>query len=150
MTISTLTIFGGADGKPPTTLPEVPDRSFISTLGAGLAGAFNGTTTSASIGTILTLSVAGVLELCAIQSANTVAGAQLKITLDGVVVYDKTASLSGGNIRNAAGTMGTTFGSADKSAGVSLVKLPFRTSLLIETTSDGVDTLNCFYRYYLT
>lgn len=145
----------GADGLPPTLLAVIPDRSIVTTLGSTLAGSFDTTTTSASLGTVLTIGAAtrqsGVLELCGITATGgEVTDAQLKITLDGVVIYDETATLSVGDIRNAAGSIGTTFGSSDKAAGVTRVHLPWEKSILIETKSDGVDTVHCFFDYHLT
>ena len=70
------------------------------------------------------------------------------ITIDGIEVYNETASMLNSKVRNAVGAFG---GSSPSSAATgSLASLPFNSSLLIEFASDGTNLGTCNFRYYLT
>ncbi len=151
----TLSSVVGTD-RPPTTLPAIPDKVFQITTADDLASCFDATTTSATLQTALTIGAVsatpGVLELAGIWTP-TGAGAgspELKITIDGTVVYDVTSSLVQWGLRMAAGGIGITGTASADGSSSSLARLPWRSSCLVEFKSSGGATMHCYYRYYLT
>jgi len=103
-------------------------------------------TTSASTQTAVTLSgVTGVLEFAALTNTAGTSSTDslLQITVDGVEIYSETGIIA----QNATKTAVGAFSSA---ASIALATQTFTNSLLIEFASDGTDTMEMSWRFFLT
>lgn len=148
MTISTLSIFTGGDGRPPTSIPATAPISSQQGAMDILLGALTSSTTSASTQTPLDITASsGVLEYVGISCTTALTASLLKITIDGLVVYNETGALGTTSVKNA---IGGGSGNSPDTATASLVKMPFNISAKIEFASDGTNTAKCIFRDYLT
>ena len=141
------TLTGGL--KPPSSIPANPTVLQIGANLQGLTGGTTATTTSASLGDAINISGAsGVLQFaCVLTAAGiTVSPSEFKVTIDGVVVYDETGSIGALQSKMAVGTAYDGTGEM----GVVLDTMIFNNSCRVEFASDGVDTLSCITRHYLT
>lgn len=105
-----------------------------------------GAVTAAALNTVLSLAGRGCLSFAAVSSANTTSRTnRLKITADGVVVFDKTtaATASVANVYCAVGSVIYT-GSA---SAVLPEPLIFNTSLLIEYASSNTEATSGLVGY---
>lgn len=111
----------------------------------------SGPTTAGVLKTILSLSGSGVISLLAVESVDATSRThRLKVTLDGVVIFDATSAAVASVSQVLSAIGGISYIIASLPVAVSLEPLAFSTSLLIEyacslTETDGA-TIG--YRYY--
>ena len=145
--ITLSSVVGGS--QPPTSLVGGTVDSTLDANAGSVIGAINVSTTSASTQTALDItSSSGVVEYVGIQVPVVPTALLLKITIDGVIVYNDTTPTIG--INDGRNAIGSVYFDSTNAAGVSLANIPFRQSLKIEYAADGTQTVNCSYRYYLT
>lgn len=148
MALDTIDILGGVN-KSPSSLEVGTTDVILAQIASTVIGANNTSTTSASTQTALDItSGRGSVEYVGIQAPVAVTSSLLKITIDGVVVYNNTAATSGVNQGRHA--IGSVFGNTTDGYSASFGNIAFNKSIKIEFASDGSGTVNCSYRYYLT
>lgn len=154
--------FGGRGAPHPTGLLngasafKQVDNINVNSLGVGFTPVkvvLCGATTAGVLKTILSLSGSGVLSFLGLESYDTTARAhRLKVTLDGVVIFDATTGSVTQVIYSfmAIGAMTNLVTSA--SSVVTFEPLAFNTSLLIEYADSLSETDGAYigYRYYPT
>lgn len=160
-TQSTLLGAGRGAPRPTGTLDGTSAfRRAISAIGNALKDGWtpvkvvaSGSTTAGVLGTILSLSGAGVVSFLAVESVDTTSRThRIKITLDGTVIFDATtaAVMSTAHIQCAIGSIAPVVSTA--SAIVTFEPLAFNTSLLIEYASSLTESNGGYigYHYYPT
>lgn len=159
--MSSLSQFVGGVGAPKPTGTIDGASAFRSCVGvtnfpldiAPVKLVASGACTAATLKTILSLSGKGVLSLLGVESADVTSRThRIKVTLDGVVVFDGTTAAT-----TSAATAFMVVGSVNylvSSVGavVTYEPLAFSTSLLIEYASSLSETNKSYiaYRYYPT
>ena len=113
----------------------------------------SGSTTAGVLKTILSLSGAGVVSFLAVEHGDTTSRThRLKVTLDGVVIFDATsaATTSVSHVQCAIGSI--TQVAASSSSVVTFEPLAFNTSLLVEYASSLTESNGGYigYHYYPT
>lgn len=151
---SSNSVQGASTVRVPTLLPEKPDHTYAITQIDAISNTFIDTTTSSSFQTALTVGAtipqAGVLTMAAIWTGTAAVSPGFRITLDGKVVYNKTAALAQNNIRVAAGIFGSDGAGPPTLVTAGQTELPFEKSCLVEFVSSGGNTTECYYDYYET
>ena len=159
--MSSLSQFVGGGGAPKPTGTIDGTSAFRSCVGVGngpldIAPAklvASGACTAATLKTILSLSGKGVLSLLGVESADVTSRThRIKVTLDGVVVFDGTTAAT-----TSAATAFMVVGSvnylvAGLGSVVTYEPLAFNSSLLIEYAGSLTETNGAYicYRYYPT
>ena len=153
--------FGGRGAPHPTGV--LNGTSAFRTIGNASANALAtytpvkivqpGACTAATLKTILSLSGSGVISFLAVESADTTSRThRLKVTLDGVVIFDatSTATISVSTTLLAIGAMANATASTQST--VTLEPLAFNGSLLVEYASSLTETDKAYigYRYHAT
>ena len=151
--------FGGRGAPRPTgTLNGTSAfRQVISASGSALASytpvkvVASGACTANTLKTILSLSGSGVLSFLAVESANTTSRThRIKVTLDGIVIFDATtAAVTSVALINAViGSLSNVV--ASTSSSVEFEPLAFNTSLLVEYADSLSETDGAYigYRYF--
>lgn len=118
------------------------------TAPGGAITALSGSTTAGVLKTVLSITGSGVLQLAVVAKNNaTSRSARLRLTIDGIVVFDATGPTA------AAGNQGlAAVANYVSTTQLSDSEAPFRQSCLIEVASSLTETdgLKTFYKYYLT
>ena len=147
-------LFGGSGGglSPPTSIPVTPDQLVTSATATTVPLAMSTdsfSSSSASLVEALDISGSGVLEFLSLINFNGVIvdPSQMVVTIDGVEVYNSSSTMGADEIRVAVGVFGKP-GSQLQAGG--LGQIIFNSTLNIRIAGDGVDSVTCDFRYYLT
>jgi hypothetical protein len=133
--------------KPPTSIPE---GVVVAQNGSAIAAVISGSTASKSTAGLTDViniesGNSGVVEFLSIGTAAvSVTASELKITVDGIVVYDRTGAI---------GLTNQTYipiGMYDSGQAGGLGQYVFDNSLRVEYASDGTNPVYVTYKYYLT
>lgn len=113
----------------------------------------SGSTTAGVLKTILSLSGSGVLSFLAVENNDTTSRThRIKVTLDGVVIFDATtgAEISINRTHLVVGSMSND--TTNAATEITFEPLSFHTSLLIEYADSLSETNGAYlaYRYYAT
>ena len=151
MTINASDLLSGASSNRSTTSVVNTDLNFNLTNALSPRTALSGALTATTLKTMINLSgVRGVVALCALRTTDATARTiRLKITCDGVVVYDKSSAVnSSGQGIFSNGFSGT--GSSNPFP-VGANMLRFQSTFVIEISSSlsETDKLSLLYDYML-
>ena len=135
--------------RPPSAITVVPESRIVNgtIVGEMIAGE---TVSKITVGLtdVLNQAGSGILQFAALTSGVApLTASELKITLDGVVVYDRNAAIVSANAGVFPAGVITSLGGID---GGSLSNMPVFNSIRIEYASDGTNTGYAHWRYYLT
>lgn len=102
----------------------------------------SGALTANTLKTMLTISGAGVLKFAGVQSLDTTSRTlRIKITLDGIVVFDATSAATTVSYATQVGVGGlTTYSQATPSFLPELERVPFNVSCVVEIASSLSET----------
>jgi len=143
--------------RPPTSIVRATSSAGATgtVLVAGLGGekaTLSGALTANTLKTMLNISGAGVLKACAVQALDTTSRTlRLKITFDGVVVFDPGASAANTTKNSAIVGVGGITTYNPTTFILAFERIPFNTSCLVEIASSlsETDTLALLYAYEL-
>jgi hypothetical protein len=148
MPLITEPVVSPIDRAPTSLIVKTATAAVGFAAGAGIYGLTVGSTTSASFVTMLSVTGSGVLEMAGhssnSQSSPNVSGA--RITIDGVEVY----SFSGTPTTNKYYWIAGLLYYGNTIHGMSLSRIPFYESLLIEGHGSGSVDGHVAWSYYLT
>ena len=137
---------------PPVKSIPVSTNVDVDPNGANLVESSGGSVVSkTTIGLTDVLNISGdsgVLEFLSISATTgvTLTASELKITRDGIVIYDRTGAITGGGAAIPVGTASATGGIQ----GIAFGNLVWNDSILVEYASDGTNTAFAVERHYLT
>ena len=143
--IALSSVLGG--DKPATSIPVMASYLSGGFRPDAILGSESASTTSASTQTPVDLTGSGVIEYVGLSCATALTASLLKITIDGVIVFNETGALTTNHILPC---IGSSMGASATAVGGSLAKIPYKSSLKIEFASDGTQTATCYYRKYVT
>ena len=138
---------GGGGARPPVAMP-VYDLTFIGIEGLSSVVALRtAVSNTGGITTVLDVQGSGIWEFGGLISATNTSTMKVRITIDGVVVYDVDAP---GDLMTRAGMQVGTAGQTSEGVGISMANIPFNESLKIEAATVGSGAATYVYRYYMT